>query len=92
MHYQIINYFYIPMIFLNTGNIFGFVKLLKTGLAKFQTKSNQFIPDLKRIPNFEELASKEGLSDEALEDAKVLDDILASTTTNSTSKIDFSQV
>ena len=54
----------------------GYVRMIRSGGLHFVSNSIRFIPDLDDIPNFEQLSRDEKMSDEAVEAAKLLDEVV----------------
>lgn len=68
------------MLVTNIGNAMGFVRMVRSGGLHATAASVRFIPDLEDIPNFEEITKAEGLSEESIEAAEVLDSTLETLT------------
>ncbi len=52
------------------GNAMGYIRMIRSGGFQYVSNAIKFVPDLQDIPSFEELVSKEKLSDEAQQAAK----------------------
>lgn len=64
------------MLITQMGNAMGYVRMIRSGGLHFVSNSIRFIPDLDDIPNFEQLSIEEGMSDDATQAAKTLDEVV----------------
>ncbi|XP_063053067.1 WASH complex subunit 4 [Engraulis encrasicolus] len=65
------------------GNAMGYVRMIRSGGLHCCSSAIRFVPDLEDIVNFEEAVKEEGLSEETLKAASLLDSVLGDLTSNS---------
>ncbi|EGC29177.1 hypothetical protein DICPUDRAFT_43212 [Dictyostelium purpureum] len=64
------------------GNAMGYIRLVRSGGLHYCSNAIKFVPDLKNIPKFEDLVSKDRLSSDTLDASKNLDSILQNLSNN----------
>ncbi|GAM18419.1 hypothetical protein SAMD00019534_015940 [Acytostelium subglobosum LB1] len=66
----------------NIGNAMGYIRLVRSGGLLYTSNAIKFVPDLKKIPNFEELVNKHQLSGETQNASKNLDNVIENLSAN----------
>ncbi|EGG20814.1 hypothetical protein DFA_00679 [Cavenderia fasciculata] len=64
------------------GNAMGYIRLVRSGGQQYCSNAIRFVPDLKKIPNFEELIKMHPLSAETMESSKNLDNVIQNLASN----------
>ncbi|EFA80426.1 hypothetical protein PPL_07260 [Heterostelium album PN500] len=64
------------------GNAMGYIRLVRSGGLLYTSNAIKFVPDLKKIPSFEELVAKHQLSPETLDASKNLDNVIENLSIN----------
>ena len=85
------------LLFLVTGNAMGYVRMIRSGGLHFVSNSIRFIPDNQLgdglIPKFKDLTVREGgLSEESIQAAAILDEVVASLRDNFAEGAEYFQV
>eukprot|EP00163_Fabomonas_tropica_P009505 TRINITY_DN1931_c0_g1_i1.p1 TRINITY_DN1931_c0_g1~~TRINITY_DN1931_c0_g1_i1.p1 ORF type:complete len:1034 (-),score=307.02 TRINITY_DN1931_c0_g1_i1:86-3187(-) len=74
------------------GNALGYVRMVRSGGVHYLSNAIKFVPDLREIIEFEELAAKESLSVETVEACKNLDAVIENLSSKFAEGTDYFQV
>lgn len=58
------------------GNAMGYVRMIRSGAMNYTANAIRFVPDLRRLPRFEELCAQAGLPADTLQAARNLDGVV----------------
>ncbi|KYQ93354.1 hypothetical protein DLAC_06026 [Tieghemostelium lacteum] len=64
------------------GNTMGYIRLVKSGGLHYCSNAIKFVPDLKKIPKFEDLVKKAELSPETVDSSVYLDEVVSNLSAN----------
>eukprot|EP01133_Synstelium_polycarpum_P004078 gene4078-4750_t len=64
------------------GNAMGYIRLVRSGGLHYTSNAIKFVPDLKKIPEFEPLVQKHALSTETLDASRNLDNVIQNLSAN----------
>ncbi|EAL65754.1 hypothetical protein DDB_G0283355 [Dictyostelium discoideum AX4] len=64
------------------GNAMGYIRLVRSGGLHYCSNAIKFVPDLKKIPKFQDLTSKDALSPETIQASTNLDSIIHNLSNN----------